>query len=312
MQTQNITLKNFFDFQNFPYPDKALPFEAVKTEEFLPLLKDLVTEAKVKIETVKASTTTPDFKNTLVALDEATEKVDLLAGLFSNLEVANGDEAFHEVGKEFYPQLSAFQSDFSLDPIIFQKVKSLYDRQDSLNLTQEEKTILEKYYKGFVRNGALLPEDKKNRLREIDQKMSVLSPQFAENVLKDTNTFQMVLEQKDLTGLPESAIEAAKAGAESKGLTGKFLFTLQGPSYMAFVKYSARRDLREQIWRAFNSRCFGGANDNQKNIHEILQLRQERAQILGYKDHASYVLEERMAKNQTTVDQFLAGLIEPS
>jgi peptidyl-dipeptidase Dcp len=310
-QTQN-SLKDFFKFQNFPYPDKALPFDWVQSKDFVPLLKELITESQERIQQIKASSQPPTFRSVLVALDDATTKVDLLSGLFANLEVANGDDAFHEVGKEFYPLLSNFHSDLSLDLVLFQKVKMIYEQRTKLQLTTEEQTILEKTYKGFVRNGALLSDDKKDQLRKIDQRLSVLSPQFSENVLKSTNAFQMFLSQEEAVGLPESALEAAKASAEAKGHAGKYLFTLQAPSFMAFIKYADHRQHRETIWRAFNSRCLSGDFNNEPLIQEILTLKKERAQLLGFENHAAYVLEERMAQDQKTVMQFLERLIEPS
>lgn len=313
------TLKTFFELQeapdkNFPYKDKAIPFELVKPEEIVPLMKELIASSEKKILEIKNSILPPDFENTLVALDDATERIDMLALLFSNLEHANGDDAYHETGKVLYPMLSAFHSDLSLDPILFEKVKSIYERKDEIpgRYSIEEKTILEKYYKSFVRNGALLNGPEKEKLREIDQKMSVLSPQFSENVLKATNAFQMVLEASDLDGLPESAVESAKMAAEAKGFAGKYLFTLQGPSFMGFIKYSSRRDLREKLWRASASRCFGGEFNNLDCIQEILKCRYDRAQLLGYETHADYVLAERMAQTPKTVTAFLKNLIDPS
>lgn len=296
-------LKNF---------DKALPFDQITAEHFVPAVEYWVADAKKNIQQILDNPSAPNFENVIFALEKSSERLDQASLAFGNLEVAHGDEKIHEVGKKLYPLLASFSSDITLNPALFTKIKQVYEHRKNLQLTVEETRLLEKTYLSFVRNGALLDSDKKDRLRKIDQELSTMGPQFSENVLKATNAFEMVLEEKDLVGLPESAVEAAKDLAESKGQQGKYIFNLQIPSYMPLVTYSKRRDLREKIFRAYNSRAFQGTLSNQELIKNILKLKRERAQLLGFKDHADFVLQERMAKNSTQVTSFLRRLQDVS
>lgn len=311
-QTQ-LTLKDFFQKQTVAHFDDAVPFNLIQTSDYMPLLNDLIASAKQNIEVIKTNTNPPNFENVIVALDTSAEDLEQLSSIFSNLESAHGGEEYSQIAKEFYPLMSHFSSDINLDIGLFQKVKTVYDQKEQMTLTAEQTSLLEKYYKGFIRNGALLNEKDKLILREVDQKMSVLFPAFSENVLKATNHFEMYLETpEEISGLPETSLAQAQVAAAEKGAPGKYLFTLQGPSYIAFLKYSSQRHLREHMWRAFNSRAFHDAFDNEKNVIEILQLRQQRAKLLGYKNHPSFVLSERMAENQDTVLRFLENLLAPS
>jgi peptidyl-dipeptidase Dcp len=209
--------------------------------------------------------------------------------------------------------LSAYSSDVSLDDQIFQKIKFVFDHCAELKLQGENLRLAEKYYKDFSRNGALLTTDKKNELRQLDQELSILSPQFSENVLKATNAYELWIEQADdLDGLPEGIREAAAIAADQKGKKGKWLFTLHAPSLIPFLTYSSKRNLREKIWRASSSKAFGGEFDNSGIVKKIVELKFKRAQMLGFKDYAEYVLEERMAKDAATVFKFLEKLLVPS
>lgn len=297
----------------FTNKDAAVPFDQIKVEHFAPALTESIREAREKIASLKANPTPPNFQNVIVALEAASESVDVVSTIYSNVEGANGDEAMRALAKELYPQLSAFGSDIALDAEIFSKVKAVYDERASLKLTPEELKLLEKTYLSFARNGALLNEAAKERLRAIDQELSVLGPQFSENVLKATNAFELwITDEKDLAGLPEGAKEAAALAAQSKGKTGQWLINLQIPSYLPFMTYASNRALREKLWRAYGSRSFRDSFDNSDVILKIVRLRHERAQLLGFQTHANYVLEERMAKNPETVRTFLAGLLKAS
>lgn len=292
--------------------DQAVPFNEIKAEHYIPAIQEAIVEAKKNIEAIKNQKET-SFENTILALEQASEKVDRISGVYFNLFSAEANDAHQALAQQISPLLSGFASDISLDETLFNKIKFVYDHRQDLNLSGEELKLTEKSYKDFSRNGALLNEDKKNELRKLDQELSVLSPQFSENVLKATNAFELWIEKEsDLDGLPEGAREAAALSAEQKGCKGQWLFSLQIPSLIPFMTYSTRRDLREKLWRASSSKAFGGEFDNQEIIKKIVNLKAQRAKLLGYGDYAEYVLEERMAKNSDTVFKFLQNLLEPS
>ncbi len=292
--------------------DHAIPFNEIQVEHFLPAIHEAIEEAKKNIQIIKSQKET-SFENTIVALEQASEKIDRISNIYFNLFSAEANQALQALAQQISPVLSAFASDVSLDETIFQKVKFIYDNREKLNLKNEDLKLAEKYFKDFSRNGALLDSAKKQELRNLDQELSVLSPQFSENVLKATNSFELWIDKEsDLDGLPEGTREAAAHAAELKNKKGHWLFTLQAPSLIPFITYSAKRHLREKIWRASSSKAFGGEFDNQAIIKKIVTLKYKRAQLLGYKNYAEYALEERMAKNSETVFNFLATLMEPS
>lgn len=307
MNTTNPLLKPFTN------KDQAVPFDLIKVEHYLPALDEAIKIAKDNLAKLKANPAAPDFENTIVALESASELADKIAGIYGNMEVANADDALQALAKEIYPKVTALASDVSLDDEIFKRVKAVYDKRDSLNLNKEQLRLLEKTYLSFTRNGALLSAVDKETLRQIDQELSVLAPKFSENVLKATNSFEMILDKtEDVEGLPEGVLEGAAAMAEAKGQKGKWLFNLQIPSYLPFMTYAKNRQLREKMWRAFSSRAFKGEFDNQETVLKIVQLRDKRAKLLGFATHADFVLAERMAKNPQTVSEFLSKLLKAS
>jgi len=312
--TSNLTpdVQNNPLLLNFTDKDQAVPFHLIKTEHYMPALHFAISEAKSNIEKIKKDKTTT-FENTIIALEQASEKVDRVSTVYFNLFSSEANEAHQALAQEISPLLSAFSSDVSLDPEIFNKIKFVYDNRIQLNLTGEDLKLTEKMYKDFARNGALLNPEQKEKLRAIDQELSVLSPKFSENILKATNAFELwITDEKDLAGLPEGAIEAYAHAAEAKGKKGQWLVTLQAPSMIPLLTYANNRSLREKVWRASSSKCFKDQYDNQEVVLKIVKLKNERAQVLGAKNYAEYVLEERMAKNPQTVFQFLEKLITPS
>lgn len=307
MNTTNPLLKPFTN------KDQATPFDLIKAEHYLPAVDEAVKIAKENIAKIKANTAAPNFENTILALEAASELAERVSGIYSNMEVANADEALQALAKDIYPKMSALSSDVSLDAEIFQRVKTVYDQRASMNLNAEQTRLLEKTYLSFTRNGALLSATDKEKMRAIDQELAVLSPKFSENVLKATNAFEMYLDNKDdVAGLPEGILEGAAAMAEAKGQKGKWLFTLSIPSYLPFLTYAKNRTLREKMWRAYAGRAYKGEFDNQGNILKIIQLKDQRAKLLGFKDCADFVLAERMAKNPQTVMGFLNKLLTAS
>lgn len=298
--------------QPFTNKDGATPFDLIKTEHFMPALKTAIEEAQANFARIKQNKETT-FENTILALEQVSEKVDTISTIYFNLFSSEANEALQALAQEISPLLSNFSSDISLDAEIFQKIKFVHDHKQDLKLAGEELRLTEKMYKDFSRNGALLSETDKQKLRQIDQDLSVLSPKFSENVLKATNAFELWIDQKeDLAGLPEGAIEAAAQSAEQKGQKGKWLFTLNAPSLIPFLTYASNRDLREKLWRASSSKCFGGPFDNQETILKIVKLKYDRARLLGYKNYADYVLQERMAEKPETVFNFLNKILDPS
>jgi len=299
--------------QRFETPFNAIPFDKIKTDHFLPALNEALKIAKAKLTEFKSQSANPDFNNTLLTLENLSEKLDLVAEIYFNLLSAEADEAMHALAKEISPKLAEFSNDISLDAAVFARVKALYEKKNSLGLNAEQLRLLEKSYRGFVRNGAMLDAEKKEKLRAIDQELSKLGPQFSENVLKSTYAFELVIEEsKDLAGLPDSAIEAAKITAKNKGKENAWIFTLEAPSYIPFVTYSKVRSLREKISVAYAKRAMSAEFDNRPLLKKIASLRYERAVLLGYPTHADYVLQERMAESKDRVQSFLDRILKLS
>jgi len=296
--------------QPFKTPFQSVPFDLVKTEHFLPALEKHMQDARDRIETIKANPGPHTFQNSLLALEEATEKATLVSEIFFNLLGAEADEAVQALAKEISPLLARFSNDISLDERLFHHIKSANDSRATLGLSFEEMRILEKTYRDFVRNGANLRPKEKDKLRTIDEELSKLGPQFSENVLKATNAFELILTNpEELDGLPEGVREAAQSFAKSRGKEG-YLFTLDAPSYVPFLTYSKRRDLREKLTRANVTRAYKGPFDNSDILKRIAVLRFERAKLLGFKDHAAYVLQERMASELPTVEKFMERILK--
>ncbi|MBD3631046.1 M3 family metallopeptidase [Cyclobacterium sp.] len=297
--------------ENFNTPFETAPFHLINNEHFLPAIQASIEMAREDIKTIKENSH-PDFLNTIVALENSGEKLSRAASLFFNLNAAETNEEIQRLAKEISPLLSAHSNDVLLDEDLFKQVKEVYDRKDQLNLSTEESTLLDKTYKSFIRNGSLLDEAGKKKLRDIDQQLSMLGLQFGENVLKETNNYELIIsEEKDLAGLPEGVVEAASQVAEEKGKKGKWVFTLAFPSYIPFMTYASNRDLRKKLFIAYNTKaCKGDQLDNQEIIKKILQLKNQRAKLLGYDNFASFVLEERMAADGAQVLSFLNELLE--
>jgi peptidyl-dipeptidase Dcp len=303
--TQNNPLLTDFDT-----PQGAPPFHLIREEHYRPAIEAAIAEARKNIEIVKADKEAPTFDNTILALELAAERLGMVSGIFYNQLSAAGTDGLEKLAEEIGPIVSNFSSDVIMDADLFARIKAVYDAKDNANYTEEQKTVLEDSYKSYVRGGALLDEAGKKRLREINEQLSVLGPNFAKNVKKSAEAFTLVIEdEKDLSGLPPTAIAAARQEAEDRGLSGKWVITLDQPSYGPFVTYADNRDLREKVWRAYSMRAFGDSHDNCDNVLKIVTLKNERAKILGYQNHAAFVLEERMAKTPDAVMGFLKKLL---
>lgn len=297
--------------KTFNTPYKTAPFSSIKTEDYLPAFKIAIEKTKAEIDAITANNELPTFENTIEALDYTGEELDRLSSIFFNLNSAETNDEIQKIAQEVSPLLSEFGNDITLNEALFKRVKAVYDSKSTLDLTTEQATLLDKRYKGFSRNGANLAEDKKTKLRAIDKELSQLKLKFGEHILAETNAYEMHLTNEDnLSGLPEGAKEAAKQLAESKDKDG-WLITLDYPSYIPFMTYADRRELREQLSKAFGRKGFQNNElDNQDIVLKIAKLRFERAQLLGYKTHAHFVLEERMAKTPEKVTSFLNELLE--
>lgn len=292
-------------------PFDHAPFSKIKNEHFKPAFLQAIEDARKEIDDIVENPDAPTFQNTLEALDFAGQQLDRISSVFFNLNSAETNEDIQKIAQEVSPLLSEFSNDITLNQGLFERIKAVYEQRDVLKLTPEQQTLLEKKYKSFSRNGANLNDSDKKRLREIDAELSKLKLKFGENVLAETNKYEMHLtHEDDLKGLPEGEKEAAAQLAESKGKDG-WLITLDYPSYIPFMKYAENRELRKELSIAFGSKGFHNDElDNQENILKIVSLRHERANLLGYPTHAHFVLEERMAENPEKVMDFLNELLE--
>ena len=287
------------------------PFSKIKNEDFLPAFIKGIELAKAEIDAIVRNPIKPTFENTIEALAFSGDLLDRISSIFFNLNSAETNDEIQKIAQEVSPLLSEFGNDVRLNPDLFARVKTVYEQRDKLNLNPEQTTLLDKKYKSFSRNGANLPEDKKNQLREIDKELSKLSLQFGENVLAETQAYQLhITDKSDLAGLPEGTIEAAHSLAKSQEKEG-WIFTLDYPSYVPFVTYADNRELRKKMAIAFGAKGFQNNEfDNQEIVLKIAKLRFDRAQVLGYATHAHFVLEERMAESPEKVKTFSNDLLE--
>ena len=299
--------------QNNPLliPFDLAPFSKVKNEHFLPAFKVLIKEAKEEIEAIANNTAAPTFENTIEAMEFSGNQLDRVSSLFFNLNSAETNDEIQEIAQEVSPLLTEFGNDVTLNPVLFQRVKALYDTLADLDLTPEQTTLLENSYKGFSRNGANLNEVDKKTLREIDTKLSKLKLTYGENLLAETNGYELHLTtERDLAGLPDGVKEAAAQTAKLQGTEG-WVFTLHHPSYGPFMKYADDRELRMKMAIAFGARGFQENSFSNKEITlQITKLRHQRANLLGYTTHSHFVLEERMATSPEKVNQFLGEMLE--
>lgn len=292
----------------------TVPFQEIKNKHYLPALEEGIKLAKADLDKIKANPEAPTFDNTIIALEKSGELVDKAAEVFFNLLSSETNDEMQEIAKEFSPKITAYGNDILLDAELFTKVKTVWENKESFDLDSEDLKLLEKNYKSFVRNGANLNDSQKDELRKIDEELSTLGLQFGDNNLKETNNFEMILEnESDLAGLPEGAKEAAAMTAKEKGHEGKWVVTLDYPSLIPFMTYAENRDLREKLYRANATKsCKGDDLDNKEIVKKISVLRHKRANLLGYATHADFTLEERMATTPNNVGEFLDNLLTKS
>lgn len=290
------------------------PFDLISNDHYLPAIHEALRLAKVEIESIKSNQGSPSFENTIEALESSGELLSNVTSVLFNLNSAETNEALQKVTQEASPILTNFQSEITQDPQLFEKVNSVYQSRDHINLDTEQQTLLEKTYKDFIRSGAHLDDADKKEFREISVKLDTLALKFGEHVLTETNAYRLKIDDvADLSGLPKDVIARAAELAKSEGNEGAWYFTLQAPSFNPFMEYTDNRALREEMYKAHMTKCFSENNqDNTEIIKEIVALRSRKAQLLGYASYAEYVLEERMAENPLKVQDFLADLLDRS
>ncbi len=307
------SVKNPF-YSEFKTPFGVPPFSEITLSHYMPAFKEGIRREKGEIASIADNPDAPTFANTIDALEMTGSMLDRVSNVFYVLDESMTNDEMQKISTQAAPLLSAHRDEILLNEKLFRRIKDLYEMKESLVLTTEQRMVLEKYYKDFVRGGSLLDEKAKTRLKEINQELSLLSIQFGENVLKEVNKWEMVLENEaDLAGLPGSAIQAASETAKEKGYEGKWVFTIQKPSMIPFLQYSERRDLREKIFTAYIMQ--GDHNDELDNkaiLSKMAALRVEKARLLGYATHADFVLEENMAKNPGHVIDLLNRLWKPA
>ncbi len=293
-------------------PFGAPEFDKIKTEHYMPALQQAIAEAKADVDAIIANPEAPTFENTIEAMEYGAQTLDRVASIFYNVNEANTSEELQKIAEEIAPAMTEYSMYVSLNPELFARVKAVYDARETLGLDPEQMRLLEKRYKSFSRNGANLSDEDKAVYSKWAEEASLLGLEFSRNALNATNAFYLHLtDEAELAGLPEYVIELGAANAKEKGVEG-WVYTLDTPSYVPFVKYSTRRDLREKIYRASSSIAAGGEFDNTEVVKKIVDLRIKMANMLGYETYADYVLEEVMAKDSKTVNDFLQQLLEPT
>ena len=315
MQSQEkkqTTMNPFFETYTTPY--EVPPFDLIKNEHFKPAILEGIRKQEAEINAIVSNTDKPTFENTILAMENSGKLLAKVSTVFYNLNSANTNEEIQAIAKELAPKLSAHNDNINLNEVLFKKIKIVWSNQANLNLNKEQTKILENLYKNFVRSGANLSEENKKRLREINSEMAVATLKYGQNILAETNSYELVISNKnDLAGLPNELIETAAADAKAKGKSGKWVFTLSNSSVMPFLQYSSNRKLRKEIWNAYQMRAnHNNDKDNKELAIKIANLRGEKARLLGYATHADYVLEKSMAKNPETATKLLNDLWVPA
>lgn len=294
-------------------PYQTPPFNLIKTEHYHPAMLYAIEKAKQDIKAIVNNTKPPTFENTIVAYEQSGRLLDKVSGVLFNLNEACTDENMQQICQDLSPILTQYANDVSMNAQLFARVKMVYDQRDDLKLTTEDRTLLDKVYKGFIQNGALLKGKDKEEYRKATEELGILTLKFNQNALKDNNSFFLnVTDKKDLEGMPQYALESAKQEAQNRKMKG-YVFTLDYPSYSAFITYCPNRELREKMWKAYNSiGNHNDTNDNKQVLKDIANLRLKIANLLGYKSFAEYQLEDKMAAKPEAVNKFLDDLVDIS
>jgi peptidyl-dipeptidase Dcp len=301
-------------FNTFNTPFGVPPFDKIVSKHYVPAFEQGIAEGREDLKKILSNNSEPTFQNTIDPLDKMGELITKVSYVFFGITSANTNDTLQKIEVEISPKLSQYRDEILLNPVLFKKIKSVYDNQAKFNLNDEQKFLLENLYKNFVRNGALLSPMDQDTLKKLNEKISVLSVNFSQNVLAETNKFKLIIDKEaDLKGLPENIIKGAADMAKASGSDGKWVFTTQKPSMLPFLTYSTNRELRKKLYDAYLTR--GNHNDsldNKKVLAGIVSLRAQRAKLLGYKSHADLNLENRMAKNPGNVFSLLNQLWTPA
>jgi peptidyl-dipeptidase Dcp len=299
--------------EQFNTPFGVPPFDLIKDEHFEPAILEAIKMHQAEIDAIANSNEAPTFENTILAMENSGGLLKRNARIFYNLTSANTNDKLQEIAAKLAPEMSKHSDNISLNKKLFQRVKTVWENRQSLNLGPEEAKLLEEAYKNFVRSGANLSEEDKDKLRKINEELSLLTLEFGNNVLAANNKYELVIEKKeDLAGLPEAVVQAAAETAKEKGKEGKWVFTLQNASVMPFLQYADNRELRKEMLNAYQNRGNGGEFDNNDKVKRVANLRLEKANLLGYKTFADYSLEETMAKSPKGVYDLLNKLWVPA
>ena len=298
-------------FNNYNTPYDAVPFSKFKTEHFMPAVEESIKMANNKVNQIANSLENPTFENTVVALETATEELDYVMSVYWHLFGSESTNELKSLAEKISPMGSKLNNDILLNSKLFKRIEFVYNNKNNRNLDEEDIRLIDVTYKSFIRNGASLNENDKEKIRGIDQELSTLSPQFSNNVLNAENKFELWIDdEKDLDGLPDSSISMAKEAAKQKKEPNKWLFTLQYPSMGPFLNYAKNRDLRKKLFLAYGGLCHNDEFNNNEIIKKIVQLKHKRAALMGFETFANYVLDDRMAKNIDNVYKLLDDLFE--
>ena len=289
------------------------PFDEITIEDYVPAFDAGIAEAKASIDSITANPEAPTFANTILALDNISPTLERVMSVLMSLTEAHSSPELQTVSEELLPRYTAFSDEMMMNPALFQRVKYLYDRRDSLGLAHDETRALEETYKGFARNGALLDADKQARLKDVNSRLANLYIKFNKNLLEATNAFEIVVDNKeDLAGIPQSTVDNAAEEAKSRGKEGKWVFTLHAPSRLPVLQYADNRSIREKMWKGYTENAQSGTTDNRPVINDIVKARAEKAAILGYKDYASYMTADVMAKTPEAAEELLLSIWTPA
>ena len=295
-------------------PFQVPPFDQIKNEHYLPAFEAGMKEQLAEVEAIVSNAETPTFQNTILPFDKSGETLDRVSNVFFNLNECLTNDEMIKIAETVLPLLSKHSDSIMMNPKLFERIDYVYQHRNEMGLDDQQIRVVEKYEQDFVRNGAALPADKQAELSKINEQLSTLSLQFGNNLLKENSGYKLVIENEaDLAGLPQTSIDAAAEQAKSDGMEGKWVFTLSKPSLIPFLQFSERRDLREQMYKAYYNR--GDNNneyDNKKLINEMVKLRVQKAKLFGFDNYADYVLDVNMAKDSKTVDKFLIDIFNPA
>ena len=302
----------FLSAYNTPF--NIPPFDKITDSDYLPAFKEGIARHNQEIEAIINNRALPDFDNTIVALDNAGQLLENVSYAFSGVYETISTPELQEIGAEVQPMLAAHSDEVMMNDRLFQRIKQVYDNRAKFNLSTSQERLLEKYYKNFVRNGALLPADKKEELKKINSQLATLYLKFGDNILKDTNKWKLIVDkEEDLSGLPQSSIAVAAEEAKAMGMDGKWVFTLHAPSRLPFLTFADNRDLREKMYKAYiNLANNNDENDNKALINQILKLRLQKAKLFGFNNYAEYQTDAVMAKTVKNAEDLLMKIWKPA